>query len=168
MSVKSDRSGGPLNLEHSKTLARLAAVQALFQMEAANVGVQRGIDDFVSHWMRETISMDEVDGADLSGADKSYFTKLLTGVVEAQDRIDPYLERQLAEGWKLNRIDPTARAILRLGLYELIRIPDTPAKVVIDQYISIAHAFFDDQEPAFINGVLDAAARAARSDELSL
>ena len=89
-------------------------------------------------------------------------------LVETQARLDPYLTRQLAEGWRLSRLDATVRAILRAGLYEMIRRPDVPYKVVINEYVEIARAFFDGDEPGFINAVLDAAAKQARSDEVTL
>jgi len=157
---------------HSKSAARMAAVQALYQMETAQTGVEQIIRDFTDYWMTKRVSGptddDIMTPPDLHHADRVLFTKLVRGVVEAQDRIDPYLERQLAEGWVLSRLDATARAILRAGLLELIRLPDTPVKVILDEYINLAHAFFDTEEPKFINGVLNAAAHDARQDELAL
>ncbi len=157
--------------KHSKSAARMAAVQALYQMETAHSGVEKIIRDFNEYWLSDTEQVKDDDGAappDLHHADKDFFAKLTRGVVEVQLRIDPYLERQLAKGWKLSRLDATVRAILRTGLFELIRMPDTPAKVVIDEYLNLAHAFFDADEPKFINGVLDAAAKEARKDEFVL
>ncbi len=144
----------------SRSAARLAAVQALYQMEAAGQGVNATIAEFEAHRLGG-----ELEGVRLHDADRKFFADILRGAIETQTRLDPYLERQLAKGWKLVRIDATARAILRAGLYELIRRPDVPAKVVIDEYLDIANAFFDDDEPKFINAVLDAAAREARADE---
>lgn len=146
----------------ARSAARLAAVQALYQMEAAGQGVESTIREFQAHRLGG-----EVDGAMLHKADGSFFADILRGAVEAQARLDPYLQKSLADGWKLVRIDATARAILRAGLYELIRRPDVPAKVVINEYMNIANAFFSGDEPGFINGVLDKAAHAAREDELS-
>ena len=158
------------NIEkHSKSAARMAAVQALYQMETAQSGVEKIIDDFTQYWLCDISHEKDDEGAapaNLHYADQDFFAKLVRGVVDAQDRIDPYLERQLAKGWTLGRIDATARAILRTGLFELIRLPDIPAKVVIDEYIELTHAFFDGEEPKFVNGVLDAAAHEARRDEL--
>ncbi|MBT8473176.1 MAG: transcription antitermination factor NusB [Marinicaulis sp.] len=147
----------------ARSAARLAAVQALYQMETAGAGVDATITEFEDFRLGG-----EIEGDQLHRADKVFFADILRGAVETQRRIDPYIERQLAAGWKLSRIDATARAILRAGLYELIRRADVPYKVVIDEYINIANAFFDGDEPKFINGVLDAAAREARSDELTL
>ena len=145
----------------ARSAARLAAVQALYQMETAGQGVEATIREFQDHRLGG-----EVDGAVLHKADAAFFADILRGAVEAQARLDGYLERSLAKGWRLARIDATARAILRAGLYELIRRPDVPARVAIDEYMNIANAFFSGDEPAFVNGVLDKAARAARADEM--
>jgi len=145
----------------ARSAARLAAVQALYQMEAAGLGVEATIREFETYRLGR-----DIDGAGSIGADAKFFADILRGAVETQKRLDPYLERHLAPGWKLSRLDATARAILRAGLYELIRRPDVPAKVVINEYLDIANAFFDGDEPGFINGVLDAAARDARGDEM--
>ncbi|MEM9014002.1 MAG: transcription antitermination factor NusB [Pseudomonadota bacterium] len=148
----------------ARSAARLAAVQGLFQMEASGTGVDAVIREFEAHRLGATL-----DGAKLAAADRTLFSDILRGAVETQNRLDPYIERQLAENWKLSRIDATIRAILRAGLYEMFRRPDIPFKVVIDEYVEIAKSFFEDgEEPGFINGVLDAAARAARDDEFEI
>ena len=144
----------------ARSAARLAAVQALYQMETAGQGVEATIREFEEYRLGG-----ELDGEALHKADAKFFESILRGVVESQTRLDSYLQRQLAEGWRLERIDSTARAILRAALYELIRRPDVPYRVVIDEYLDIANAFFDGEEPKFINAVLDAAARDARADE---
>ncbi|MEM1193677.1 MAG: transcription antitermination factor NusB [Pseudomonadota bacterium] len=156
--------------KHSRSAARIASVQALYQMETADTGVARIIEDFTTYWMVGTPQPTDDDGAaplDLRHADQDLFTRIVRGVVDTQTRIDPYLERQLAKGWTLKRLDATARAILRAAMYEIIREPDIPARVIIDEYINLSHAFFDGEEPKFINGVLDAAVRDARADEIS-
>lgn len=147
----------------ARSAARLAAVQALYQMEAAGLGVEATIREFQTYRLGG-----DIEGERLHDADGKFFADILRGAVETQHRLDPYLERHLAAGWRLSRIDATARAILRAALYELVRRPDVPAKVVINEYLDIAHAFFEGDEPSFINGVIDAAAKDARSDELSL
>ncbi|NOX94124.1 MAG: transcription antitermination factor NusB [Alphaproteobacteria bacterium] len=146
----------------ARSAARLAAVQALYQMETTGQGVEATIAEFSEFRLGG-----EIEGERLHKADAVFFADILRGTVETQNRLDPYLERNLASGWKLSRLDATARAILRAGLYELIRRPDVPYKVIINEYIDVANAFFDGEEPKFINGVLDAAAQAARSDELA-
>ncbi len=145
----------------ARSAARLAAIQALYQMETAGVGVESTIQEFIAHRLGN-----EIDGVNFHEADAEFFADILRGAIEAQSRIDPYIERQLAKNWTLARLDATARAILRAGLFELIQRPDVPFCVVIDEYVEIANDFFDGDEPRFINAVLDAAAREARKDEL--
>ena len=144
-----------------RSAARLAAVQALFQMDAAGTGVESVILEFTNHRFLET-----TDDIDLHDVDQSFFMQIVRGAVESQSNIDRYIENKLAENWTLSRVDATARAILRAGLFELIRLPDVPYKVVIDEYIDIANSFFDGDDHKFINAVLDAAAHDARSDEM--
>jgi len=144
----------------ARSAARLAAVQALYQMETTGLGVEAAIREF-----EEFRLGGEIEGQRLHAADKKFFADILRGTVGSQARLDPYLQRQLATGWTLKRIDSTARAILRAALYELIRRPDVPYRVVIDEYLDIANSFFDGDEPGFINAVLDAAASEARADE---
>ena len=142
-----------------RAAARLAAVQGLYQMEVGGAGVEAVIREFRDHRIG-------VDGDGLGDADADYFADILRGAVEVQRKIDPYIERKLAKGWTLARIDATARSILRAGLYELIRRTDVPYRVVIDQYVEIARDFFEGgDEPGFINGVLDSAAQETRADE---
>lgn len=136
----------------ARSAARLAAVQALYQMEASGAGVEGVIAEFIEHRL------------DADGADAEHFADVLRGVVERQRKIDPLIERHLAKNWTLGRLDATARAILRAGVYELIARDDVPTAAAIDEYVELAKAFFDDgDERRFINGVLDAAAREARA-----
>ena len=144
----------------ARSAARLCAVQALYQMETTGQGVEATIREF-----KEFRLGADIEGERAHSADATFFGDILRGTVESQNRLDPYLQRQLAAGWKLKRLDATARAILRAAMYELIRRPDVPARVVIDEYLNVANAFFEGDEPKFINGVLDAAARDARNDE---
>ena len=148
--------------DRARTASRLAAVQALFQMEASGAGVESVILEFSTHRIGS-----DIDGAQLSEADDEFFADVAKGTVEAQPKIDPYIEKNLSENWKLSRLDATARAILRAAIYELTKRPDIPFRVVIDEYLDIANAFFEGDEPAFINGLLDVAARDARPDEFS-
>jgi len=144
-----------------RAAARLAAVQALYQMETAGVGVDGVVREFLDHRLGG-----EIEGAALVAGDPDHFADVVRGAVELQAKIDPYIHRKLAKGWTLARLDATARSILRAGLYELVRRPDVPYRVVIDEYVEIARDFFEDgDEPGFVNGVLDAAAREVRADE---
>lgn len=160
MAAKEDtrKEGAP-----PRSAARLAAVQALYQMEAGGQGVEATIREFKDFRLGQ-----EIEGEQLHAADAAFFADILRGAVETQSRLDPYLQRQLAEGWRLSRLDATVRAILRAGLYEMIRRPDVPYKVVISEYVDVARAFFEGDEPGFINAVLDAAAKEARSDEVKV
>lgn len=142
---------------NERSAARLAAVQALYQMEHSGAGVEGVIKEFVDHRLGRAI-----DGDELHEADSELFSDIARGVVETQRRIDPVIERNLADNWTLARIDATARAILRAGVYELMRRGDIPERAVIDEYVEIAKAFFDGEEPRFVNAVLDAVARDAR------
>lgn len=142
-----------------KSAARLYAVQALFQMEAAGQGadtVQREFEDFRFGA--------EVDGDALAEGDVDLFRKLLGDAVDWQSKIDQMTDRALAENWPINRIDPTLRALFRAAGAELTE-GDAPPKVVISEYVDVAKAFFPDgREPKFVNAVLDHMAREAKPE----
>jgi len=142
----------------ARSVARLAAVQALYQMETAGAGAEAVIREFSDHRFGR-----DMEGVRLAHADQSFFGALVRGVVADQDAVDAAVRRRLASGWRLDRIDATARSILRAGAYELIRRRDVPAEVAIDEYVEIAKSFFEGPEPGFINAALDAIARDERS-----
>lgn len=142
----------------ARSVARLAAVQALYQMEAAGAGAEAVIREFVDHRFDR-----DIEGVRLARADEDFFSALVRGVVADQAAVDAAVRRRLASGWKLERIDATARSILRSGAYELMRRRDVPAEVAIDEYVEIAKSFFEGPEPGFINAALDAIARDERS-----
>ena len=98
---------------------------------------------------------------------RAFFAAIVRGVVEGQRRIDPFIQRHLAEGWTLKRLDATARAILRAGLFELVSRPDIPWRTVVDEYVELANSFFEkgEAEPRFINAVLDGTAKEVRADD---
>lgn len=141
----------------ARTVARLAAVQALYQMELTAHGVEAVIREFTDHRFGR-----ELEDATLADADEAFFGELVRGVVADQAAIDKAVVRRLAEGWRLERLDATVRAILRSGAWELQHRPDVPAEVVIDEYVELAKSFFETTEPGFVNGALDAIARDAR------
>ncbi|WP_019961715.1 transcription antitermination factor NusB [Woodsholea maritima] len=161
--------------------ARLAAVQALYQMEISGRGAREVTLEFLNHRLKprdyvpdrvEENAEGEGEGEmhdlhqdDRLEADETFFENLLEGVVKAQNKVDSLAAETLKEGWSLKRIDATVRAILRSGGYELVERNDVPAKVVIDEYVEITKAFFEGPEPGFVNGTLDAIARKARPDE---
>lgn len=141
--------------------ARLAAVQALYQMEISTRGAKSVIKEFRDHRFGAA-----GEGDELIEADEDFFESLVAGVVDRQAVIDPAVDKLLAEGWRMDRLDATVRAILRAGGFELFERSDVPARVVIDEYVDVAHAFFEGSEPKFVNAALDKCAREARPGEL--
>jgi N utilization substance protein B len=144
-----------------RSVARLAAVQALYQMEVSGVGVDAVVREFAEH--RFDRDVDGPDGDQLAAADETFFAELAKGVVAKQGEVDQAIVKRLASGWRLDRLDATARAVLRAGAFELMHRPDVPTEVVIDEYVEIAKSFFEGPEAGFINGALDAIARDART-----
>jgi N utilization substance protein B len=141
----------------SRTRARLAAVQALYQMDLTQRDLSQVLDEFVSHRFN-TVEI-------YQGADRGFFRDLASGVAHAQAKIDSEIAAHLAEGWRLSRIDSILRAILRSGVYELLEKRDVPARAIINEYVEIAHDFFGGEEPGVVNGVLDRVARKTRAGE---
>jgi N utilization substance protein B len=139
--------------------ARLAAVQAIYQMELSGADAETVIQEFVDHRFGRESELSP------GKPDEEFFAAVVRGVPHHQIEIDRSLAKGLAEGWKLQRIDSILRAILRAGSLELIARLDVPAKVVIDEYVDIAHAFFSADEPAFVNAVLDKLAHRKRASE---
>lgn len=140
--------------------ARLAAVQALYQMDIAGTDVNDVVSEFCEHRLGNL-----EDSSCCEDADSAFFSTIVKGVVAAQREIDPILHAQLAEGWKLSRIDSILRAILRSAAFELLQRRDVPAKVVINEYVDVAHAFFEEDQPKVVNGILEALAHASRAEE---
>ncbi|MGH1353222.1 MAG: transcription antitermination factor NusB [Methyloligellaceae bacterium] len=145
-----------------RSAARLAAVQALYQMDVAQTDIKNVIAEFSLNRLSDDLGDDQ-----LQRPDAVFFQNLLTGVVREQRDIDPLINEQLASGWRLSRIDSTLRAILRSAVYELIYREDVPARVVINEYMDIAHAFFEKSETRVVNGVLDHIAKNKRAEEMS-
>jgi transcription antitermination protein NusB len=145
----------------SRRAARLGAVQALYQMEVSGASTADVIADFAAGKLpRET----EATYTESEG-DLELFKVLIEKAVERQATLDRAIARHLSKGWRLERIDAVARAILRAGAAELEQQRETPTAVVIDEYVEIAKSFFEGPEPGFINAALDAAARDLRSGE---
>lgn len=142
--------------------ARLAAVQAIYQMDLAGTPVSEIVQEF------ENIRIgQEVDGETYLEADLGWFRGIVAGVVEYQTKLDPMINDALPADWPLSRIDTLLRAIMRSGSFELLKRKDVPAKVVINEYLDVAKAFFDEDEPRLINGVLNRIARELREDEFA-
>ncbi len=133
-----------------RAVARLAAVQALYQMDVAGHGADRVTREFRDHRFDR-----DLDGVRLAPADEAWFGELVRGVADAQAAIDAAITRRLAARWKLERLDATVRAILRAGAFELMRRAEVPTEVVIDEYVEIAKSFFEGPEPGFVNAALD-------------
>jgi transcription antitermination protein NusB len=138
----------------SRSAARLAAVQALYQMEMESTPLTQLLHEFHQHRIGETI-----DGATLADAEVDFFDDLVSGVNARREEIDGLISGRLAEGWKLERLDRPMRAILRAGTYELIARKDVPIGTAISEYLDVAHAFYDKKEVAFANGLLDQIAK---------
>ena len=142
--------------------ARLAAVQALYQMDLAGTGLNEILAEFEKHWLGS-----EVEGAQYRPAEAAYFRDIVSGVVREQTRLDPLIDASLARGWPLRRIETILRAVLRAGAYELACRPDVPARVVMAEYVDVAAAFVDREETGMINAVLDQLAHQLRAAEFA-
>jgi N utilization substance protein B len=140
--------------------ARLAAVQALYQMDLAGTGLNEIMTEFEGHWLGG-----EVEGEQYRPAEAAYFRDIVGGVVREQSTLDPQIDAALNRGWPLKRIEAILRAVLRAGAYELACRADVPAKVVMSEYVDVAHAFVDDEETGMVNAVLDQLAHQLRAAE---
>jgi N utilization substance protein B len=141
----------------ARSVARLAAVQALYQMEVSNAGAEAVIREFGEHRFDR-----DIEDLTLAGADEAFFADVVRGVVAHQGEVDAAVARRLAQNWRLERIDATVRAILRAGAFELAHRADIPTEVVIDEYVELAKSFFEGPEPGFVNGALDGVAQDVR------
>ena len=141
----------------ARSAARLAAVQALYQRHMEETHLAKLLDEFHQHRLGR-----EIEGDHYADAEVDFFDDVVSGVVARQEEIDALLSERLAENWSLERLDKTLLQILRAGAYELLARADVPTKSVISEYIDVAHAFFDEREAKFVNGVLDAVAKAVR------
>jgi N utilization substance protein B len=145
-----------------RSVARLAAVQALYQIE-----LNRGVDPeaVVREFARHRFGQ-EIDGDQYGEADPALFSDIVRGEVADQERLDETISAALTEEWPLSRLDSVLRAILRAGAYELVHRHDVPPRVSISEYTAIAHAFFVGKEPGLANGVLDRLGRTLRAAEM--
>jgi N utilization substance protein B len=141
--------------------ARLAAVQALYQMDIGRTSLEDTLAQFNSFHLGR-----EIEGEQYLPADADFFRQIVAGVIKAQLEIDPKIDGALTDDWPVTRIDATLRAILRAAGFELLRRKDIPSKVVITEYVDIAKAFYEDDAPRLVNGVLNAIATDAGRDDL--
>ncbi|OYX56873.1 MAG: N utilization substance protein B [Brevundimonas subvibrioides] len=142
----------------ARTVARLAAVQALYQLELAGEGVETVITEFSNHRFDA-----DIEGEALAEADEAWFADIVRGVIAGQKDIDASVKARLASNWRLERLDATLRALLRCGAWELTHKTEVPKEIVIDEYVELAKAFFDEADAKFVNAALDGVARDVRS-----
>ncbi len=144
-------------MSKTRSAARLAAVQALYQMDMESIGLARLLDEFHSHRLGE-----EIEDAKIAHAEVSFFDDVVSGVDARRAEIDALIETNLGEQWKISRLDKTMLQILRAGTYEILARADVPTGSVINEYMDVAHAFFDAKDAKFVNGLLDAVAKDKR------
>jgi N utilization substance protein B len=152
---------------NKRRAARFAAVQALYQVELAGERPDAVWREFIEYRLARLFEPFEVDEPS-PDVDREWFTVLVRGAWTARERLDPLIEDCLAEGWTLGRCGFLLRASLRAGAFELAERTDVPVKVVINEYVELAHLFFDAGEPAFVNAVLDRLAARLRTGEAAL
>ena len=145
-----------------RSAARLAATQALYQMEVADKGLDNILAEFETHWIGQ-----EIEGDSYKPAEVAFFRAIVSGVLGDQGPIDRGVDAMLEKGWPLRRIEALMRAILRAAYYELRSRPDVPARVVITEYVDVAAAFFGHDEVGMVNAVLDALGRETRPEEFA-
>ena len=146
------------NRSRSRSAARLAAVQALYQQEMEGTPVPQLLKEFHDHRLGAII-----EEAEYHEAERDFVDDIITGATARLAEINSAISAKLASGWSLDRLDRPMRAILRAGAYELIARPDVPVASVISEYVDVAHAFYDKRESGFVNGLLDAIAKDVRS-----
>mgnify|MGYP000857386648 FL=1 len=142
----------------ARAAARLAAVQALYQLDMEGTPLAQLLDEFHRHRLGA-----EIEGDQYAQAEVAFFDDVVKGVDARRDEIDELLAGKLAEGWKLDRLDRTMLQILRAGTWELLARADVPTATAISEYVDVAHAFFEPREAKFVNGVLDGGAKGVRS-----
>jgi transcription antitermination protein NusB len=166
MSDINSPSPGRSTAARRRSVARLLAVQALYQIDLNRIApssaeVDAVIGEFVKHRLGQ-----EIEGEHYGEVDRSLFVDIVHGASARQGDLDRMLGAALSEEWPIHRLETILRAILRAGAYELLARTDIPPRVVISEYLDVAHAFFAGKEPAMVNGVLDRLARTLRPEDL--
>ncbi len=159
MTSRPKSAEGAPKAANKRGAARLAAVQALYQMDVTGGGLLEVAAEYESLRLGK-----EIDGVVYRDADAAWFRSILSGVVENQKTVDPIIRQSLTEDWPLSRLDSTLRAILRAGTFELMKREDVPVAVIVTEYVDIAKAFYEDEEPKLVNAVLDRVARRVRGE----
>lgn len=147
----------------ARSAARLAAVQALYQLHMEKTALAKLLDEFHQHRLGRAVDDDGEGDPVYAEAEVAFFDDVVRGVDARRDEIDALLSAKLAAGWTLMRLDKTMLQVLRAGCYELLARADVPVAVAINEYVEVAKAFFDDGEARFVNGILDAVAKDTRS-----
>ena len=142
----------------SRSAARLAAVQALYQRQMEATPLAKLLDEFHQHRLGR-----EIEDVHYADAEVDFFDDVVSGTIAREEEIDALLRERLTQGWSLERLDKTLLQILRAGAYELLARADVPTGSAISEYVDVAHAFFDEREAKFVNGILDAVARIVRA-----
>lgn len=150
----------PVRKANRRGAARLAAVQALYQMDIAATPLHEILAQFESHWIGR-----EVEGEQYLPAEEGFFRDIVNGVVEGQRKLDPLVDQALESSWPLKRVEAILRSVLRAGAWELDKRRDIPARVVVSEYVDVANAFVDRDETGMVNAVLDEVARRLRAGE---
>lgn len=145
-----------------KSMARLALIQALFQIEFNQASSKTVLDEFLNDRRDE-----EVDGLNISALDQKLFIELYKGINQERELLNDMLVSVIDKSWPLHRLDPVLRLVMVAGAYEIQQRVDTPSKVIISEYVDVAHAFLGDKETAMVNGVLDRLAHTLRKDEFA-
>lgn len=154
---KRREAGRPAN---QRGAARLAAVQALYQMDVGRQSLEDTLAQFSAHHLGR-----EIEGDQYLPADADFFRQIVSGVIRNQLDIDPTVDNALQKGWPMARIDATLRAILRAATFELLRRKDIPSGVIITEYVDVTKAFYEDDASGLVNGVLDAIAKSVSRDQ---
>ena len=154
-----DDTGHPVKPANQRGAARLAAVQALYQMDIGGTGVLEVVAEYEAFRLGQ-----EVDGETYLKADAAWFRSIVAGMVRDRTKIDPIIKSALQDDWALSRLDSTVRAILRAGTFEILERKDVPVPVIVTEYVEIARAFFAEDEPKLVNAVLDRIAKQMRGD----
>ncbi|MGA1801321.1 transcription antitermination factor NusB [Rhizobium sp. HT1-10] len=155
--MSNEETERPVKTANQRGAARLAAVQALYQMDIGGSGVLEVVAEYETHRLGQ-----EVDGETYLKADAAWFRSIVSGVVREQTHLDPLIGQALQDDWALSRLDSTVRAILRAGTFEIVDRKDVPVAVIVTEYVEIAQAFFSDDEPKLVNAVLDRIAKQVR------
>lgn len=142
--------------------ARLAAVQALYQMDVGGTGINEVLAEFESFWIGS-----EVEGEQYLPAEGAFFRDVVSGVLRDQKQLDPLIDDVLSRGWPLARVEAILRAVMRAGAYELQHRKDIPGRVIVSEYVDVAHAFVERDETGMVNAVLDQIGRQFRPDEFT-